>query len=499
MPNLTKKTKMRSDSLTKENMLPFSNSQLYKEFLNTLEKLAQEKGSEEFMTVTKEKCFAINENIANALQQSNNKEQYQKHIDECKKYIIDLISICQLAARTKCIDAEKAELFEQNLELLYHKASSFKQSQKRILILTAKMGQGHISAAKALKDGLEAIYGFDYAIEIVDFMELINSFISKVSQKSYESSTKYIPQIYKLFFESTDTKWPVKLLNQINYPFVLTKIKNFFEEAKPNIVISTFPIWDYLASEIWKKTEHDTKFISVVTDSISIHNTWAVADVDYHIVANQDTALSLKKLGIKEDKIKTLGFPVRLDFLRKTDKEETLKKHHLDPKKYTVLYLPTAQNPKTNIKILNELSQNQNYNIIVITGRDATLRPIMEKAVEKLNNKNITLIGWTDKMSDYIKSSDVIITKAGGATVMECIAAEKPMIITSIIPGQEEGNGELIKRYQLGIIPAETKMSIAESVDYIHKHQKQFSENLKKHSNPEAAIKIAEFINSLFK
>ena len=71
------------------------------------------------------------------------------------------------------------------------------------------------------------------------------------------------------------------------------------------------------------------------------------------------------------------------------------------------------------------------------------------------------------------------------------------MIITSIIPGQEEGNGELIKRYHLGIIPGETNMSIFESVNYIRQNYKQFQKNLGKLSNPKSALAIAEFINSV--
>ena len=100
-------------------------------------------------------------------------------------------------------------------------------------------------------------------------------------------------------------------------------------------------------------------------------------------------------------------------------------------------------------------------------------------------------------MPEFIKAADIVVTKAGGATVMECIAAEKPMVITSTIPGQEEGNAELIKRHQLGIVPASSAMGISESIEFIRRNYPLFQRNLKKHSKPDAAIKIAEFISNL--
>jgi hypothetical protein len=45
---------------------------------------------------------------------------------------------------------------------------------------------------------------------------------------------------------------------------------------------------------------------------------------------------------------------------------------------------------------------------------------------------------------------DVVIAKAGGATTQEAIAAHIPMLVTHIVPGQEEGNFLLLKKYDAG-------------------------------------------------
>ena len=45
-----------------------------------------------------------------------------------------------------------------------------------------------------------------------------------------------------------------------------------------------------------------------------------------------------------------------------------------------------------------------------------------------------------------------LVSKAGGATTQEAIAALCPMIVNQIVPGQEEGNYELLRRRGAGAL-----------------------------------------------
>ena len=363
---------------------------------------------------------------------------------------------------------------------------------KKVLILSCHMGQGHMSAAKAIKAGVEQLYKKELSAEIVDLVEILSPLVNRVAQKTYDRLAR--GPLFKILFKTMDKKWRMKLLNRLNYRFALKKIDKLFTEKKPDIVISTWPVWDYIVLKILKKQQLKCKFISIITDSIMVHNAWVIADADYHIVPNTDTAESAHALGVKSKKIKTLGFPVRLDFLKKTDRQSFLKKLKLNPKNFTVLFLPTVQKTSKNLTIMKELLKAKDRNIIIITGRDKKITP---KFARYKNRKNIKIMGWTDQMPDFIKSADIVITKAGGATVMECIAAQKPIIITSTIARHEAGNAELIKRYKVGIIAKSRRPKLDQNILTIQKNYSKFRKNLKKIANPGAALKIAEFINEI--
>lgn len=85
---------------------------------------------------------------------------------------------------------------------------------------------------------------------------------------------------------------------------------------------------------------------------------------------------------------------------------------------------------------------------------------------------------------------------------MECIAVKKPMIITQVIPGQEEGNAELIENHNLGIIMEKRKKGIKNLPDYISEIRKNYSRYIKaleKQSKPDAALQIAKCIAGFLK
>ncbi|MBD3270711.1 hypothetical protein GF376_04240 [Candidatus Peregrinibacteria bacterium] len=433
--------------------------------------------------------------IAIGLDKNDRKEQNiaLELAKEGFKIIKQLLDLC---ISKKILKEKIVNEIEEEIRILKNNLDFFIDNRPTILILSSIMGQGHMSASMAIKEGLEFKYGKNYDIVIIDFVEQIGTLLNKATQSAYEGSTKYIPNAYKFFFDSTDSKWQIKMLNIFNYPLSAKRIEKLFSSYHPSMVISTFPIWDYMASLIIKKT-NCKYFLSVVTDSISIHSSWTTGNPDYHIVANEETAISLRKLGVANEKIKTLGFPVKLNFNQPSNKSDFLKSLHLNPHNFTLLFLPTAGKHQITIKRINEIKNDHpNLNIIVVCGRDKELYPRLLKNYK--DEKNLRIIGWTNQMPSYIKNSDLILTKAGGATVMECIAAKKPMIITQVIPGQEMGNAILIKKHHLGIIQKESKMTLSECVEHIIKHKNSFQKNLNKISNPEASIKIAEFVNDLY-
>ena len=59
-------------------------------------------------------------------------------------------------------------------------------------------------------------------------------------------------------------------------------------------------------------------------------------------------------------------------------------------------------------------------------------------------SKPTKLLYYTNEVEKYMHMADFIITKPGGLTVTESIAAGLPMVIFKAIPGQEEQNADFL-------------------------------------------------------
>jgi processive 1,2-diacylglycerol beta-glucosyltransferase len=81
-----------------------------------------------------------------------------------------------------------------------------------------------------------------------------------------------------------------------------------------------------------------------------------------------------------------------------------------------------------------------------VTGRhEARLRPALQRQIRLSGRSGVAIHGWRGDVPALLARSRLVLTKAGGATVHECLAAGVPAVINYIIPGQEEGNARLLE------------------------------------------------------
>ena len=58
----------------------------------------------------------------------------------------------------------------------------------------------------------------------------------------------------------------------------------------------------------------------------------------------------------------------------------------------------------------------------------------------------MTVLGFTDEMPQLMQAADVVITKAGGVSLAECLACGANILIYHPLPGQEQGNTAFLQR-----------------------------------------------------
>jgi processive 1,2-diacylglycerol beta-glucosyltransferase len=235
-------------------------------------------------------------------------------------------------------------------------------------------------------------------------------------------------------------------------------------------------------------------YVTVITDSLSINSIWWRCTSDYFLVPNEPTAKSLEQGGVAREKIRVTGFPVPTVF------SEIWPERANPPAdgRWQVLYMVNSAQDVAPA-IVRELLAVENIALTVTCGRhELLIKKLQQLAIEA--GKEIELHGWTSEIPNLLRRSHVLISKAGGATVQEAMAARTPMIITQVVPGQEEGNALLLVENGAGEI-AMTPESIANAVrDLFDKNGALYSQRYQATgtlSHPAGAREIANFAAAL--
>ena len=332
---------------------------------------------------------------------------------------------------------------------------------KKVLIMSASTGGGHNRAARAIKEELESrtIDNMSIECEIVDSLKLVNNTMDKVISRGYEKSALYTPKAYGSVYRFSETTIASKNEFKTNplTSLMARKFKHLLNESTPDLIIGTHPfpmialstlkknnnIHSLSRSEsLYKSTKVDIPpMISVLTD-YTTHSTWIQNEIDYYIVGHEYVKELLVYEGVDSEKVKAFGIPVEKSFLSHRDRETVLTELGLSPEKLTVLLMGGsfgAGNIKETLEDL--IAIDRGFQILVITGRNEHLKDKLSKMLDStIHNKNICLLGYTNKMNDILASIDVLISKPGGLTTTEALLNDVPMIVPYFIPGQEEEN-----------------------------------------------------------
>ena len=362
--------------------------------------------------------------------------------------------------------------------------------QKKVLIMSASTGGGHNRAARSIKEELtnKSIDGITIDCEIIDSLKIVNGTMDKLISRGYEKSAKYTPKAWGGVYKLTESN----LISRNEFKdnpltsLISRKLKKLIEVKKPDLIIGTHP-FPMIALSTLKKhsqlsknnelstfTESFHKYyqnldipplITVLTD-YTTHSAYIQNEIDYYIAGHEYVKELLIEDGIEAEKIKPYGIPVEKSFLTNRSRETVLSELNLDPNKFTVLLMGGSFGAGSIKDTLSELiSIDRDFQIIVITGRNKSLKEKLEKNLmshEQSIDKNICVLGFTDKMNDLLSAVDILVSKPGGLTTTESLLKEVPMIVPYFIPGQEEENLDFLsncgaslrtsKKYTLSII-----------------------------------------------
>ncbi len=312
--------------------------------------------------------------------------------------------------------------------------------KKRILIMSAGAGSGHIRAAEALENSFKS----DGRVEEVlnnDALRYTNKLFRDFYSKLYTSLVRSAPNFLGWWYKASDEPWRTDrmrhMIDRLNTKPLVRVIRDF----DPHITVCTHFMPAGIISHLIATKQLQARLSIVVTD-FDFHAMWLSRSFHRYFVALDETKAHLEMLGIPNERITVSGIPIDPIFQQPVNREEERIKLGLNPGK-PVLLLSAGAFGLGPTEFMVERLRNLKHDsqTLVVCGRNEELRQRLHHLVANRRAK-FRILGYTDEMHTLMKIADIFIGKPGGLASAEAIACGLPMCVVTPIPGQEERNSD---------------------------------------------------------
>jgi processive 1,2-diacylglycerol beta-glucosyltransferase len=363
---------------------------------------------------------------------------------------------------------------------------------KRILILSASVGNGHTTAAESLKKAFE-IKGLANEVRHEDVLKFTNPLFRRLYSNAYIDLVNNMPEVLGWMYDRLDEPWKNEkrrlFFDKLNTRPLVKMVRDY----DPDWIVCTHFLPSEIISDLKGKGKMSTPQAIVVTD-FDMHAMWLCRNYEHYFVALDETRFYLASLGYTPDKITVSGIPIDPKFGESKPKDEMRAKYGLAPGMPTVMLslggfgvgrIDTLLDPLRRIKTPVQ--------ILAMCGKNEELKADLERD-SKDNGVRVIPVGYTRDMDEYMSASDLIVGKPGGLTTCEALAKGLVFVIANPIPGQEERNADHLLE-QGAAIRSNNPATLGYKIEQLLKDKKRLEfmqSNALKFARPNAAIDIAE-------
>lgn len=315
--------------------------------------------------------------------------------------------------------------------------------RSRVLVLSAKFGGGHKSAAEALVSWWETnLPGAE--IRIVDYYdEFVSPVVTHAASIGYTQSVRLLPKAYWLFYEATRNLKPESAAQQWLNNIGREKLQEYLKAQPADLIVAVHPTPAGALSELRDMGELSVPFITVVTDYV-VHSQWIHPRTDLYVVGSECVRSGLARRGVDDHRVRVSGIPIRANTALLAQREALREKWGLKPDVPTVMVMTGAQGMMRHPWRLFHTIASRPIQGFFLCGKDRALMSRLKMRAHRY--PDFRILPFVRVVPELMCVSDVLISKAGGLTTSEALAMELPMILFHPIPGQEYANRDYLVR-----------------------------------------------------
>jgi 1,2-diacylglycerol 3-beta-galactosyltransferase len=334
---------------------------------------------------------------------------------------------------------------------------------KRILFATIAAGGGHVATAMAMSEALSRHMPGMFETRVSDFMFDLGLLREDRQHKELWRWALARPQLVRTGQRILDA---APTLTRRYHRLMLRKFSRAAADelrARPvDLIVANHGWLTVGLTRAQQRHGLRTPVLSFATEPLDASALWAEPAAEQFVVPSLAAKSDLVRLGVRPEKVDVIGYPVRDDFLRAPAKEEARQELGLGHGFHCLVSLGgegIADDPREWISGL----LSDGVHLVVLTGRNPVLRRNLAPLAEDW--PSLRLEPYTERVATFLAAADVVVGKAGPASVFETLAVGRPFIATGYAGLNELEVVRFLVRRRLGTLaraPAAVRAAVAE-------------------------------------
>lgn len=296
---------------------------------------------------------------------------------------------------------------------------------RRVLILSADVGEGHAAAARALAQQIDASEQ-NAEVVVIDGLAAMGRVLRQVVQDGYRVQLRFFPWSYTLVYWLLERVPPVRWLTRWQLRlFGARKLARRIAEHDPDVIVSTYPAVTVVLARLRRIGVVRCPAVATITDLTGLFF-WAQPGIDMHLVMYRESLSSVERIAGAGSACLVRPL-ISAEFLQPRCPIESRRALGLPEDGRMVVVSGGGWGVGDVEGAVRELCGVDDISSIVcLAGYNEQLYQRLTTAFG--SEPRVHVYGFTDQMPQLLAAADALVHSTGGVTCLEAKATGTPVV-----------------------------------------------------------------------
>jgi len=309
-----------------------------------------------------------------------------------------------------------------------------------VLTISADMGGGHDATAAALEQAALRLWPGS-EIRRIDLLDLLGPGFGALFRRIYVSNVESTPWLYEFFYSALwRRRWFASASKAFTGVWSAVPLARQIDRFDPDVILSTYPL--ATSGLAWLRRHRGLSVpCGAWISDFAPHPFWVYRDIDLNVVMHE--AARPHALAAEPGAPVAVSRAPVVDRFRPGDRAAARSLLGLRPDAFVALVsCGTYSFGDVPALARSLVGVSPRLQLVAMCGRNtATLEQLRALG---LPEERLVPVAWTDRMPDYVRAADLVVSNAGGATALEALATQRAIVMCRPIAAHGAANAQLM-------------------------------------------------------